>query len=89
MERSMMATRCGSSSSSAGCGPGALRSATSHSCSPSSSRFSSSGCRFQHCYHSTKNPCAPAWKHRYGQQQIQPQLGSSQKVLTREQQPER
>ena len=49
VERSMIATRCGSSSSSAGCRPGALRSATSHSCSPSSSRFSSSGCASSQC----------------------------------------
>ena len=48
MERSMMATTCGSGSSSAGCAPGALRSATSHSCSPSSNRFSSSGCADSH-----------------------------------------
>lgn len=44
----MMATRWESGSSSAGWGAGAFRSATNHSCRPSSNRFSSSGCAQYH-----------------------------------------
>ena len=48
VEACMIGCRRGNRPSRPGSGPGALRSATTHSCRPSSSRLSSSGCT-QHC----------------------------------------